>query len=114
MGREGAGDDFRIVFRLEFSVFYGKFLLKDHRVFVFRIAVAAKTKVAEAVYDVAPVVFFDALKYMGMMAEYQRGSAVDGVVPEGFTISGKKMNNFTPGTLSIFQSELSCFNVHSE
>ena len=31
-----------------------------------------------------------------------------------FTISGKKMNNFTPGTLSIFQSELSCFNVHSE
>ena len=86
MGREGAGDDFRIVFWLEFSAFYGKFLLKDYRVFVFRIAVAAKTKVAESVYDVAPVVFFDALKYMGMMAEYQRGSAVDGVAPEGFLL----------------------------
>lgn len=28
--------------------------------------------------------------------------------------NNEKVNNFTPETLSIFQSELSCFNVHSE
>ena len=54
------------------------------------------------------------------MARIQGLEHIQAFFPPDFTYddpispNNEKVNNFTPGTLSIFQSELSCFNVHSE
>ena len=84
--RDPAGDQVRF-FGSDASVgVEGEGLLKDHGIHITGGGIAAEAEISETISDGLSLISGDALKHMGMMADNQIGSVVDGKLGQGHLI----------------------------
>ena len=67
-----------VIVLLNHSLFKRRCLLEDHRILIFRVGIVSKAELSKTVGDIFVFILLNALQYMGMVADHQVGSLIDG------------------------------------